>query len=251
MPSRVEGELFLRGTTGGLEPSIGDTLLFEDGGWRFGKSSSITAAATLPAGDSDDFAVAENVSVLWVTPNAANSALTGLSLGFEGRLLRIFNVGTDLLTLKHEDVGSVAENRFKMWTGLDRVLNPDDAVTLLYDGAAERWREVEAPLQAEYIDLGAVSGAIGLDFSLAQVYRLALSGNVVLSVSGYEARKTYFIVVEQGAGAFTVTWPAEVKWPGASALVVSTGLGEIDIVSLICLNFGTPFLYGVGQQNFG
>ena len=41
------------------------------------------------------------------------------------------------------------------------------------------------------------------------------------------------ILVQDGAGSRTATWPATVKWPGGTAPTLSTASGAIDIVSLV------------------
>ena len=41
------------------------------------------------------------------------------------------------------------------------------------------------------------------------------------------------ILVQDGVGSRTATWPATVKWPGGTAPTLSTAAGAIDIISLV------------------
>ena len=63
----------------------------------------------------------------------------------DGRMVRIFNVGTQVLTLKHNDVLSSSANRFYSILALDVDLAPNDYAELVYDGtnngsSAAGWR---------------------------------------------------------------------------------------------------------------
>lgn len=54
-------------------------------------------------------------------------------------------------------------------------------------------------------------------------------------------------IVQGGAGSFTATWPAAVKWAGAAAPTLSTAIGAVDIVSFYWN--GTNY-YAVASLNF-
>ena len=47
------------------------------------------------------------------------------------------------------------------------------------------------------------------------------------------------ILVQDGVGSRTATWPASVDWPGGTAPTLSTGASDVDIVS--CLYDGTTY----------
>lgn len=58
-----------------------------------------------------------------------------------GRVIWVHNVATAYnITLKHEDAGSTAGNRFLTETGTDIILPPNSMVMLTYDGTSSRWR---------------------------------------------------------------------------------------------------------------
>lgn len=57
-----------------------------------------------------------------------------------GRVIYILNRGTNTITLKHEDAGSTAENRFFTHNGNNLSLQASHLVLGMYDGVLNRWR---------------------------------------------------------------------------------------------------------------
>lgn len=53
---------------------------------------------------------------------------------------RIYNVGSNNITLKHQDTNSTAANRLLSVTGADIVLGADEAAEIWYDATTTRWR---------------------------------------------------------------------------------------------------------------
>jgi hypothetical protein len=99
-------------------------------------------------------------------------------------------------------------------------------------------------------DLGTVSGATTVNFSDAPICKMTLGGNTTLTMMGYVEGRSYFLIIVQGAGAYTITWPASVKFPGGTDFVASTAASAIDIVTMAALDLGTLALYAVGQKAF-
>lgn len=56
-----------------------------------------------------------------------------------GELRYIWNVGSQDITLKHEDINSTAANRFLSSTG-DLTVPPNRCVFAMYDNTSQRWR---------------------------------------------------------------------------------------------------------------
>ena len=81
-------------------------------------------------------------SVLRLTASGAYN-ITGLAGGVDGRLLTIFNIGTNTITLKAEDAASTAANRFDI--GSDIAIAADQAAVLMYDSTDSRWRAMARP----------------------------------------------------------------------------------------------------------
>ena len=66
--------------------------------------------------------------------------ITGLAGGSAGRVKFLMNVGSFTLTLKNNDVGSTAENRFDF--GTDFSFESKKATAIIYDPTSSRWRMV-------------------------------------------------------------------------------------------------------------
>ena len=89
--------------------------------------------------DQNDYSPASlgTASTLRLDSDAARN-ITGIAGGAGGRFLPIHNVGSFSITLKDEDVGSTAANRFAL--NADVVLQPDQGVIIIYDSTTSRWR---------------------------------------------------------------------------------------------------------------
>lgn len=75
------------------------------------------------------------------TDASVNVDITGLAGGAAGYHRRIVNISAaNTITLKHEDAGSSAANRFIGTGGADLVLFPNDQATVWYDSTTSRWR---------------------------------------------------------------------------------------------------------------
>ena len=72
----------------------------------------------------------------------ANSAIdiTGIASEANGRVIVLVNVGSQTITLKHNDAGSNPGNRFLLAGGNDFECAENSVVTLVYDEASSFWR---------------------------------------------------------------------------------------------------------------
>lgn len=74
-----------------------------------------------------------------------------------------------------------------------------------------------------------------IDWSLGNIQYLDLSsatGTVTLTLSNPVAGATYIIWVTQGAVFRDLIFPASVKWPQAQAPILSTNVGQVDLLQL-------------------
>jgi hypothetical protein len=71
--------------------------------------------------------------------------ITGLLAGNKGRLLWLINAGSFNATLKHQNAGSAATNRFIGRANADVVLLPGTAVQVHYSPSQLRWQVLNAP----------------------------------------------------------------------------------------------------------
>lgn len=74
-----------------------------------------------------------------------------------------------------------------------------------------------------------------VDWANGVIQKLSLasaSGDVTLTLSNPGTGCTYKLIIDQGATARDLTWPAAVKWANGQAPILSTVPSSIDIVSL-------------------
>jgi hypothetical protein len=105
---------------------------------RFDLSGHITPTAI--SATVDDYAPTglATASVLRLSSDASRT-VTGLTGGALGRLLLVQNVGANPIVLANQNAGSTAANRFLF--GVDRTLEAERSVLLIYDATSSRWRD--------------------------------------------------------------------------------------------------------------
>jgi len=99
------------------------------------------------------------------------------------------------------------------------------------------------------------SGTLTLNLNDAQVFEVSLNANITtLTISNIDATSNTvnaFTVIFMGDGtARTITWPAAVKWPNATAPTMTSTNGKKDVLSFLSPDNGTTWLGFVGGQNF-
>ena len=83
------------------------------------------------------------------------------------------------------------------------------------------------------------------DWSAAGAAALTLDSNATVDFVNHVSGQTYRMAVTN-TGDYTVTWPANVKWPGGTAPVQTTG-AHTDIYTFIQVG---AEIYGIAAQNF-
>lgn len=98
----------------------------------------------------------------------------------------------------------------------------------------------------ETVSTIAASGAAAtLNLTNGNVFDVTLTANCTLSITNAIAGKADSITVilrQNGTGGWGVTWPASVKWPAASAPILSTGAGKVAVITLLTVDGGTTWL---------
>jgi hypothetical protein len=95
---------------------------------------------------------------------------------------------------------------------------------------------------------GATTQAI--DWSTGNIQTVSLAsatGNVTLTFSGATAGAALALKVVQGATPRNLVWPANVKWPNATAPTITTTSGATDLITLFY--DGTNY-FGAAGQNY-
>lgn len=84
-------------------------------------------------------------------------------------------------------------------------------------------------LSPSEVDDGNSSTADTVDWSTGSVHKSTLTGNCTYTFSNPVTGGIYILKVIQGAGPYTVTWPATVKWPNSTAPTLSQTSGRMDL----------------------
>ena len=73
-----------------------------------------------------------------------------------------------------------------------------------------------------------------VDFSAANVQSVTLTGNCTFTFTNPASGSGYvLILLQDGTGSRTVTWPATVKWPAGTAPTLTTTANKADVISLL------------------
>ncbi len=96
-------------------------------------------------------------------------------------------------------------------------------------------------------DNGNSSTADTIDWTLSNKQKSTLTGNVTYTFTAPGGPCNLVLKVIQGAGPYTITWPAAVLWPGNIDPIISTGNAAVDIFTFYY--DGTNY-YGLAAFNF-
>ena len=94
------------------------------------------------------------------------------------------------------------------------------------------------------------TGTVVIDWNVSQKQSLTITGTgSTVNFTNPSGACNLMLKVIQGDGSDTVnTWDSDIKWAGGSAPTLSTGSGEIDIISLY---FDGTNYFGVASLDFG
>jgi len=92
--------------------------------------------------------------------------------------------------------------------------------------------KVGGTIASTRVDDGNSGTADTLDLSTGNVRKSTLTGNVTYTLSNPADGATYQIEIFTGAGGFTATWPATVKWPAGTAPTITATAGRVDLIEL-------------------
>ena len=99
----------------------------------------------------------------------------------------------------------------------------------------------------KHSSVSSAAGILTLDLTTGNSFVTTLTENITtVTISNPPATGNYgqFVIkiIQDGAGgAFTVTWPASVIWPGGTAPVITTSNGAIDEITLRTIDAGTEW----------
>ena len=102
-------------------------------------------------------------------------------------------------------------------------------------GGDAEWHNVN------FVDPVALSGT-AIDLNAGNVFTKTISANTTFTITGVpQGKSTMFNLVLTNGGAYTVTWPASVKWTAGSPPTL-TSIG-IDVLTFLTVDGGTTW-YG-------
>jgi hypothetical protein len=171
----------------------------------------------------------------------ASRDVTGLQGGVDGRLVAVFNIGSNNIVLKDENASSSAANRFAF--GADITLGAKQSIVLLYDSTSSRWRPCQPFIAgvsghvAGYLDgantwsalqsytanislvsmnaklaINATSGTPSVDFAVAgsTVARVVDDGSEIIVASNAAVSNGMYIV--HNTSSWTAVSDARLPW---------------------------------------
>jgi hypothetical protein len=98
-----------------------------------------------------------------------------------------------------------------------------------------------------------VTGTYTVDMAVANVWNVTQTGSTTYTFSNPAASGTasnFLIAIKQGgAGSYTATWPASVKFPNGSTPALSTTVGKVDILNFITFDGGTTYYGSLSLAN--
>lgn len=100
-----------------------------------------------------------------------------------------------------------------------------------------------------YFDNGNSGTAKTIDWTNGMSQKITLNGNCTFTINNPTASGTMFtfVLIQDGTGSRTVTWPGTVTWKGGSAPTLTVTAGKADIIHLLWN--GTAY-YGYSDLNF-
>lgn len=99
-----------------------------------------------------------------------------------------------------------------------------------------------------YLNAGNSSTTLTINLLSGMTQKITLTGNCTFTINNPIAGTVYTLVlVQDGTGSRTVTWPAAVVWQGGAAPTLTTAAGKADIITLVYN--GTTY-YGRSSLNY-
>ena len=131
-------------------------------------------------------------------------------------------------------------------------LTPDDNTMYIISGSGDIVDDliVSGSLIGDVKTISDVAGTTTLDCSLGNYFTLAMpaGGSTTLTPTNIQIGQTINIKITQNATASTLAYAAAIDFPGGTPFTISTGAGEVDILTLV--SFDGTSLQATGLANF-
>jgi hypothetical protein len=83
------------------------------------------------------------------------------------------------------------------------------------------------------VDDGNSGAAKTIDWNEGNEHYVTMTGNCTFTLNNPQDGGRYVLILNSGAGAFTGTWPASIRWRGGVAPVLTTDANKLDLVTLM------------------
>jgi len=216
-------EIQAKAATGVRLISTGDIITFE-GETAF---ADVISGATLNA-DANDYAAGDGANVLRLTASTAVN-ITGIAGGSAGRILFLYNVGSNNITLANANTSSSAANRFDI--GKDFTIRASHGAAIQYDATSSRWRIAAAHVLGRW----------------EEAYTTSTATTASLSVTS-PATNIGAAIVPKGNGALTLAIPDGASTGGNARGTKAVDL-QIDRISASQVASGTSSGIFAGRRN--
>jgi hypothetical protein len=163
-----------------------------------------------------------------------------------GRRVRLFGASLDLafgvivsstftgsqteVTVALEDAATLAFEQLRVWIGLP-VVDPSWSSALLTGQAhdfngAELRRPLVRDARSRVVTAAPSASVVAIDLSLGDIFKSTLNQGVTLNITNWAAtdgRGFIWVASQDATGGRQIAWPANFRWPGAAAPLLSTG----------------------------
>jgi len=190
-------------------------------------------------------------SVIRISTDASRD-ITGLAGGSDGRLIYIYNAGSQNAVLKNASVSSAAANRFAF--GADLTLTPNQGASLIYDAATALWRQVGGPSGAGGAGtVTSISPGAGLQNAGTTA---AITSSGMLSLDGAFGFRNRVINPSGQIAQITPGSTADGAYTGFDQWLALTQTGAVAASQVTTAENGTPYMIRLTQsqasaQRFG
>lgn len=209
-------------------------------------SSSIPANVRLQVvGTNRPLATSDTANLLVGSSDSAADDLGG-SIGFQhsgvaGAMIAAIKAGRQTGTTNGGYLSFATRTDAAFST--ERMRIDSSGTVLLNDNTLQR------PILKDYAEVStspaSASNVLTLNIENGNSFQTTLTENVTtVTISNPTASGsmcTITVRIVQGAGPYTITWPASFKWPGGTAGTLSTGSGDVDILTAITWDGGTTW----------
>jgi hypothetical protein len=225
---------------GGMPESGGNVItLFRDSAVSLKIVGKDAAGSTVFTSDG----LEDGLVILSSTANSEGASLIGVEDATG------FFVGSDLETIL-DDIGLNYLKRNGSKSGITATYTFSTGTLNMVD------RPITRPLLTDYsishFGITQTSGTVDLDIENGNSFSFVLTENATITISNPAATNSFceinVLIQQDGAGgAYTVTWPATVRWPGGTTPVMSTSNDAIDIFTLSTHVAGSPWFGDFSQ----